>query len=135
MTYRVYVRWGQGERVSDKTVTRSPAVAEAAFRELMRRREFWCCKAAAVLSLHNRQLEYRRFDRIVPADTQLAERVRRGEVDPRRFRWALYPQERDLLLNGGGDYESCVLDDQIADAPILDDRRIRLSHDDPHGVF
>lgn len=131
MTYRVYVRWGQGERVSDKTVTRSPAVAEAAFRELMRRREFWCCKASAVLSLDNRQLEYRRFDRIVPADAGLAEQVRRGQVDPQRYRWALYPQERERIESG--DYEVCVLDAQIADAPILDDRTIRLFHSDPHG--
>lgn len=131
MTYRAYIRWGQGERVSDKTVTRSPLIAEAAYRELMRRREFWCCKASAVLSLDNRQLEYRRFDRIVPADAALAEQVRRGELDPRRYRWALYPQERELI-EGGDEYEVCVLDAQIADAPILDDSPLRLFHDDPH---
>lgn len=128
MTYRVYVRWGQGERVSDKTVTGSPVVAEAAFRELMRRRDFWCCNAAAVLSLESRQLEYRRFDRIVPTDAALAERMRLGQVDPRRYRWALYPQERELLDSGEG-YEVCVLDAQISDAPILDDQPIRLFHD------
>ena len=131
--YRIYVRWGQGERVTDKTVTPSPAIAEAAYRELMRRREFWCCKAAAVLSLNNRQLEYRRFDRIAPADPKLAERVRRGEIDPQRYRWALYPQERELLEQGDDEYETAVLDDQIADAPILDDRPLRLAHDDPHA--
>lgn len=130
MTYRAYIRWGEGERVSDKTVTNSPLVAEAAFRELMRRREFWCCKAAAVLSLDNRQLEYRRFDRIIPADADLATRVRLGQTDPRRYRWAIYPQDRDLIDAGG--YEVCYLDAQISDAPILDDRPIRLFHDDPH---
>ncbi len=130
MTYRAYIRWGEGERVTDKTVTNSPLVAETAFRELMRRREFWVCKAAAVLSLNNRQLEYRRFDRIIPADADLAPRVWIGQTDPRRYRWALYPQERDLIDAGG--YEVCYLDAQISDAPILDDRPIRLFHDDPH---
>jgi hypothetical protein len=132
VTYRVYVRWGQGERISDKTVTRSPVVAESAYRELVCTREFWCCKAAAVLSLDNRQLEYRRFDRIVPADPVLAEQVRLGRVDPRRYRWALYPQERDLI-EADPQIEACVLDAQIADAPILDDRPIRLFHDAPEG--
>ena len=62
MTYRAYIRWGQGERVTDKTVTRSPVVAEAAFRELLGRTDLVGQKAAVVLSLDNRQLEYCRFD-------------------------------------------------------------------------
>lgn len=62
MSYRIYLRW-PGQRVSDKTVTASPAVAEQAFRELLGRRDLLGQDVAAVLSLDNRQLEYVRFDK------------------------------------------------------------------------
>lgn len=59
--YRVYLRW-PGQRVSDKTVTPSPQIAEAAFRELLSRTDLVGQRVAAVLSLDNRQLEFCRFD-------------------------------------------------------------------------
>jgi hypothetical protein len=45
------------------TKTLSPAAAEAAFRELISRKDLKKQCAAAVLSLNNRQLMYHRFDR------------------------------------------------------------------------
>lgn len=60
--YRIYLRWPD-QRVSAKTVTPSPQIAEAAFRELLSRTDLFGQKVAAVLSLNNRQLEYCRFDR------------------------------------------------------------------------
>lgn len=65
--YRIYLKWPES-RVSNKTVTPSPPIAEAAFRELLRRQDLIGKKCAAVLSLNNRQLEYCRFD--YPADYQ-----------------------------------------------------------------
>ena len=59
--YRIYLRWPD-QRVSEKTVTGNPNVAEAAFRALLGRSDLVGQKAAAVLSLNNRQLEYCRFD-------------------------------------------------------------------------
>lgn len=65
--YRIYVRWPE-QRVSDKTATPSPAVAEAAFRELLRRDDLQGQRAAVVLSLDNRQLECVRLDQPVDPD-------------------------------------------------------------------
>lgn len=59
--YRVYLRWPD-QRVSDKTITGNPNVAETAFRALLGRTDLVGKKVAAVLSLDNRQLEYCRFD-------------------------------------------------------------------------
>jgi hypothetical protein len=39
MTYRVYVRW-PGQKVSDKTVTESRAVADLAYQELITRTDW-----------------------------------------------------------------------------------------------
>lgn len=61
MTYRIYLRWPDS-RVSEKTVTGNPNVAEAAFRALLGRTDLVGQKVAAVLSLDNRQIEYCRFD-------------------------------------------------------------------------
>lgn len=66
--YRVYLKifngWGFSEVVRDsRTTTPSPLAAEAAFRELICRRDLIGKKAHVVLSLDNRQLMYHRFDR------------------------------------------------------------------------
>lgn len=57
--YKVYKRL-PNQNVSDKTTTRSPIVAETAFRELLRSATQE--KAAVVLSFNNKQLEYVRLD-------------------------------------------------------------------------
>ena len=62
MPYRIYLKWPDS-RVSDKTVTGNPEVAEAAFRELLARSDLVGKLVVAVLSLDNRGLEYCRFDR------------------------------------------------------------------------
>lgn len=59
--YKIYLRW-PAQRVSDKTSTESPGIAEAAFRELLKRKDLVGQGVAAVLSLNGRQLEYCRFD-------------------------------------------------------------------------
>jgi hypothetical protein len=64
VTYRVYIRWSDN-RVSDKTTTPAPHLAEQAFRDLLHRQDLRGQKAAVVLSLNNRQLEYVRLDREV----------------------------------------------------------------------
>lgn len=59
--YRIYLRWPDS-RVSEKTTTPNPIIAEQAFRALLGRTDLVGQKCAAVLSLNNRQLEYCRFD-------------------------------------------------------------------------
>lgn len=59
--YRIYLRW-RDQRVSEKTITGNPNVAEAAFRALLGRSDLIGQKVAVVMSLDNRQLEYCRFD-------------------------------------------------------------------------
>ena len=66
--YRVYLKifndYGHSEVQSEsKTTTASPIVAEAAFRELISRRDLAGRKAHAAMSLNSRQLNYHRFDR------------------------------------------------------------------------
>lgn len=66
--YKVYLKVfnesGNSEVISEsRTTTPSPAAAEAAFRELINRKDLIGSKAHAVLSLNNRQLMYHRFDR------------------------------------------------------------------------
>ncbi len=66
--YRVYLKifndLGYSEvQAESKTTTASPIVAEAAFRELISRRDLAGRKAHAVMSLNSRQLNYHRFDR------------------------------------------------------------------------
>ena len=60
--YRIYLKWPD-QRVSDKTVTGNPDVAEIAFRALLARRDLVGKLVVAVLSLNNHGLEYCRFDR------------------------------------------------------------------------
>lgn len=60
--YRIYLKWPD-QRVSDKTVTGNPDVAETAFRALLARQDLVGKLVVAVLSLNNRGLEYCRFDR------------------------------------------------------------------------
>lgn len=67
--YRVYLKTFNSQGYSEvdaesKTVTRSPSVAEAAFRELISREDLKGTKTHAVLSLNNQQLMYHRFDRL-----------------------------------------------------------------------
>lgn len=132
--YRVYLR-NHNQCVSEKTVTQSPAVAEATFREMMKRRELWCTPNAVVLSLDNRQLEFRRFDRIVPADRNLAELLKRKELIPNYPRY-LYPEDRDLIdkyneKHGDEKYIVCYFEKNVMGCPFIDDSMVRLSHDDP----
>lgn len=63
--FRVYLKrkTKRGSEVFDKTTTASAAAAEAAYRELLARREFAGQDVAAVLSRDNRHLYYHRFDR------------------------------------------------------------------------
>jgi hypothetical protein len=125
--YRVYIRT-HGQTVLHKTTTPSPAAAELAFRELMRKREFWATKTAAVLSLDGRQLEYRRFDRIVPADDVLAEKLRHGEDLPNLPRY-IYPLDREALTDLHEPHILCYVK-PVADAPFFDDDEpVRLYHE------
>lgn len=116
--YRAYIRT-HGQSVLHQTVTPSPVAAEAAFRELMRMREFWATRTAAVLTLNNQQLEFRRFDRIVPADDALAEKLRRGEELPHLPRY-IYPLDREALLDVHEPHILCYVK-SVADAPFFDD--------------
>ena len=68
--FRIYLKWPES-RVSDKTVTQNPVVAEAAFRALLEKSELKGKEGAAVLSLDGKGLEYRRFDRPEDADDGL----------------------------------------------------------------
>jgi hypothetical protein len=68
--YRIYLKWPES-RVSEKTVTASPAVAEAAFRALLEKSDLKGKEVAAVLSLDGKGLEYRRFDRPEEAEDGL----------------------------------------------------------------
>ena len=59
MTFRVYVRWPR-QRVSDKTVTSSRAVADAAFKELVERPGLAKQGALGIaFSEDGRQIDYR----------------------------------------------------------------------------
>jgi|GEM_PF-1734758 len=59
MTFRVYVRW-PNQRVTDKTVTDSRAVADIAFNELVARPDLARNGALGVsLTEDGKQLEYR----------------------------------------------------------------------------
>lgn len=125
--YRIYIRTNN-QTVHHKTVTPNPVVAEVAFRELMRNRQFWATKASAVMSLDGRQLEFRRFDRIIPVDEHLAEKLRRGEElsDLPRF---IYPLDRVLLADMQEPYILCYIK-PVADAPFFDDDEpVRLFHE------
>lgn len=66
--YKVYLKVFNDRGLSEvlkgsRTTTPSPLAAEAAFRELVSRKDLVGTKAHAVLSLDNRQLMYHRFDR------------------------------------------------------------------------
>ena len=127
--YRVYLR-GHNHSVLEKTVTPSPAAAETAFREMMKRRELWCTPNAAVLSLDNRQLEFRRFDYIVPADPELATLVKHKKPIPDYPRF-LYPDESALIAEQ--DIERiivCYFQKRYRGCPFIDDAPVRLNHDD-----
>lgn len=121
--YRIYVRWRQ-QRISDKTVTPSPQVAESAYRELMRRRDLWCTQSAAVLTLDGNQLEYRRFDTVRPIDESMAEKFSQGESFSGLARH-LYPEDGDDTP--AHPFISCFLDRTHQSCLILDDEPIRLS--------
>lgn len=60
-TYRVYLRW-PGSRVSDKTVTTSPARALAAFRKLLKLPGLKGEKVSAALTVDGKQRYFHRFN-------------------------------------------------------------------------
>ena len=120
--YRVYIRTAD-QTVSHKTVTASPVVAEAAYRELLNNREFWGKKLAAVLSLDGRQLEFRRFDRIVSVSPR---NQRELESENRR---PLYLPQIDGTPPDPETVIYCHHRADLIDAP-LSGRKIRLHHDD-----
>ncbi len=126
MIYRVYRRFhNQSVDPDTKTITSNPEVADAAFRALMKTSRFWATASAAVLSLDNRTLEFRRFDRIIPIDDGLALDLRKGKKLPD------YPRVLSHVQTGIAEPEHeaiivCYLDWQRADAPILDDSPVRL---------
>ena len=126
--YRIYIRTHQ-QTVHHKTTTDDPRVAEIAFRSLMSMRKFWATRSSAVLSLDGRQLEFRRFDRIVPVDQEMAERLRRGEAIPDVER-LLYPDDRARIeLLPDNECLVCTVK-QAADAPFFDPNLpVRLFHE------
>lgn len=115
--YRVYIRT-RSQVALHKTNTNDPVVAEAAFRALMMRREFWATRSAAVLSLDSHQLEFRRFDRIIPVEEEYAEKLRRGEQMPYWPRY-IYPMDLDIIPERSSGYLLCYLKQRV-DSPILD---------------
>lgn len=128
MTYRVYRRFhNQSVDPTTKTITNNPEAAEAAFRALMKNTRFWATASAAVISLDNRNLEFRRFDRIIPIDEDLARDLRQGNTLP------ALPRVLTHVQGGPSDHDEdaivCYLDWQRHDALILDDAPIRLFHD------
>lgn len=126
--YKIYIKRHNGA-VSHQTVTRSPQSAERAYRDLMRMREFWCLKYAAVLTLNSRQLEYRRFDRILPVDDKLNQLARRGDFHPTLPR-VLYPADVEFTnRHQPHEYIGCYIE-PVSDTLILDDATpIQLFHD------
>lgn len=119
--FRVYARTFDQRVLPDtKTVTPSPQIAEAAYRELMARRELWATKTAAVLSFNNRQIEYRRFDRVIPVDKTLAQKLKHGEPLPTWPR-VLDHNELEIRERSGERVLFCYLDGRLADCLILDD--------------
>lgn len=133
MTYRVYLRTpNQRVHPDTRTVTEDPFVAEAAFRALMRRREFWCLKMAAVLTEDGIQIEYRRFDSVKIVGKYGRVQERGGHI-PDWPRW-LYPHDRNNPDHpepeADSKYLPCYLEREKSTTLILDDRPILLtSHD------
>lgn len=136
-TYKIYLRSFSGS-VLEKTITPSPVEAEAAFRALMKRRELWCTPNAAVLALDNIQLEFRRFDYIVPADSELATLVKHKKPIPDYPRY-LYPGERNLMDKHHDDkkndhYITCYFQVDHRGCPFIDDEKpVRLFPHDPEN--
>lgn len=134
MPYRIYIRTFKGSVLPEtKTITSSPVIAEQAFRDLMKRREFWATKTAAVLSLDNKQLEFVRFDLIKPTDPELAKLLAYGKPLPEFPRY-LYPEERHLtddLDERNAPYLLCYRDHRVIGCPFIDDEHlVRLFHDE-----
>ncbi|MDA8094895.1 MAG: hypothetical protein M0T84_13525 [Betaproteobacteria bacterium] len=80
-TYRVYLRW-PGSRVSEKTVTQSPLIAAAAFRELLAREDLRGSEAGLALTRDGKQVYYHRFEKepdYGAIETQLAGVVSENE--------------------------------------------------------
>jgi hypothetical protein len=129
MPYRIYVRTFDQRVLQDtRTVTNSPAAAEAAFRELMQRRDFWATRHAVVLSLDGRQLEYRRFDRIRPVDAGLDAWMHAGTLNDDRPRH-LHGIDPDIPAHADPDAYLHVWLDDVLDAPLLRGEPIKLFHD------
>lgn len=134
MTYRVYIRtFNQTVLPETRTNTNNSSVAEQAFRALMLDRQYWAKPLAAVLSLQNRQLEFRRFDRMQLIDPALDKRLRHKEPLPDKPRLLLdIPADRatwEAAEDPDRDYIACVLI-QSRDAIIVDDSPIQLFPED-----
>lgn len=132
--YRVYVRT-HDQRVlpETRTNTNNPFVAEAAFRALMMDREHWATKRAAVLSLDNRQLEFRRFDRMTLIKPELDTLLRRS--DWRRHKPVLLlnlPEDRAKwdALDDPDEYIAAVLSESRDEIIIEPEQPVRLRHED-----
>lgn len=133
MIYRVYARtFDQRVLPETRTVTGNPLAAERAFRDLMLERRFWATNTAAVLTLDSRHLEFRRFDRIVPIDEDLAKKLRHKQPLPPWPR-LIYPMDKDQadeLLKRDEPHILCTVDPRIADAPFFDEQEpVKLFHD------
>lgn len=127
--YRIYRRFhDQTVDKTTKTMTHDPCAAEIAFRSLMKRTEFWATRSAAVLSLDNRGLEFRRFDSAIPIDEGMAADLRNGRPLPSRPR--VLTSTQGGPKNPPADAIVCYLDWQRRESLVLDDSPIRLAHDD-----
>ena len=62
-TFKVDIRWPDGQRLTDRTQTSSAAAAEAAYRELLAREDLIGQPCAARFVVDGRSLYYSRFDR------------------------------------------------------------------------
>lgn len=132
MIYRAYIRtFSQTVLPETRTVTGNPLAAERAFRDLMRMREFWATNTAAVLTLDSRQLEFRRFDRIIPVDEDLAKKLRHKEPLPPWPR-LIYPMDKsraDEMMRRDEPHILCTVDPNMIDSPFFDDDEpVRLFH-------
>ena len=63
MTYRAYLQTVDGQ-VSEKTITKDPAAALAAFSALVNRTDLDGQKLAVALTCNNSQVAFHRFDRV-----------------------------------------------------------------------
>lgn len=124
MTYRAYLRTFDGQ-VSEKTLTKDPAAALAAFSALVNRADLDGQKLAAALTHNNRQVAFHRFDR-APGDSDYW-RDKLDEVDI-----AAAGRGRPSELKGGKrvqvylDAESLAIADEIGNGNVSEGIRKAL---------